>query len=67
MGSPASCASSQRAHFTARSFVSTTAKRQNSLPVQATTPRSKGPGKGEYFWQQLLGQQGVDAGPRGPR
>ena len=44
-----SSASSLRAHFTARSLVSTTAKRQNSEPVQATTPRSKGPGKGEYF------------------
>ena len=43
-----SCASRVRAHFTARSLVSTTAKRQNSEPVQATTPRSKGPGKGEY-------------------
>ncbi len=47
--SPAgNCSSSARAHLTARSFVSTTAKRQNSEPVQATTPRSKGPGKGEY-------------------
>ena len=36
-----------RAHFTARSLVSTTANRQNSLPVQATTPRVNGPGNGE--------------------
>ena len=54
---------------TARSLVSTTAKRQNSLPVQATTPRSKGPGNGEYFWSSsssssastsVLGHAGED-------
>ena len=43
-GSAYQRASSSRAQVTARSLVSTTAKRQNSLPVQATTPRSKGPG-----------------------
>ena len=48
-GSPASCSSRKRAHLTARSLVSTMAYRQNSLPVQATTPRVKGPGYGEYF------------------
>jgi len=46
--------SSQRAQVTARSLVSTTAKRQNSLPVHATTPRSKGPGNGEYFLEAAL-------------
>ena len=48
-GSPASCSSRNRAHLTARSFVSTMANRQNSLPVQATTPRLNGPGNGEYL------------------
>ena len=60
-GSPASCASRKRAHLTARSLVSTMAKRQNSEPVQATTPRAKGPGKGEYFCISGLGQQVVEA------
>ena len=48
-GSPASCSSRKRAHLTARSLVSTMAYRQNSEPVQATTPRLNGPGKGEYL------------------
>ena len=40
--------SSSRAHSTARAFVSTMARRQNSLPVQATAPRSNGFGCGEW-------------------
>ena len=38
--------SSSRAQVAALALVSTIAKRQNSLPVQATTPRSKAPGLG---------------------
>src|SRR5215208_3357519 len=46
-GSP-TLSSISRAHSRALTLVSTMPKRQNSLPVQATTPRSNTPGFGEY-------------------
>ena len=56
---PASCLSRVRAHLTARSLVSTTAKRQNSMPVQATTPARRGRG-GRVGLHQRFGQQVVE-------
>ena len=47
------------AHSAARILVSTIPNRQNSLPVQATTPRSNAPGFGRVLLQQRLGEQVV--------
>ena len=55
-----SCASSARAHLTARSLVSTTAKRQNSEPGAGDDAALEGPGERRVRLHERLGQQVVE-------